>query len=63
MKASIDGNCTACGLCVETCPEVFELPEQADIAGVTMDEVSPEAEEKCREAADNCPAEAIYLQE
>ena len=39
MKASVDDSCIACGLCVEVCPEVFELPEGADMAKVIVDEV------------------------
>jgi ferredoxin len=63
MKASVDESCTACGLCAETCPEVFELPDDADTARVIVDVVPPEAEESCREAADNCPVEAIILKD
>jgi len=63
MRASVDESCTACGLCVETCPEVFELPDEADIASVTVDEVPPGVEDTCREAAENCPVEAIHLEE
>ena len=36
MKAVIDDEiCTGCGLCAETCPEVFELSN--DTATVTVD--------------------------
>ena len=31
-KVWIEEDCTACNLCVDTCPEVFELPD--DIAVV-----------------------------
>ena len=32
MKAKVDPElCTGCGACEETCPEVFELPEGADV--------------------------------
>lgn len=63
MKASVDESCTACGLCVETCPEVFELGEDADVAKVIVDTVPPEAEDACREAAEDCPVEAIRITE
>jgi len=63
MKASVNESCTACGLCVETCPEVFEMPDDADIARVIVDTVPPDAEDACRQAADDCPVEAIEITE
>ena len=63
MKASVDDGCIACGLCVEVCPEVFEMPEGADAAKVLVDEVPAAVESSCREAADGCPVEAIHLEE
>ena len=62
MKAKVDKDtCTGCGLCCDTCPEVFEMAD--DTAKVIVDEVPPQAEEKCREAADGCPVEAISVQD
>ena len=61
MKASVTEDCIACGLCVDTCPEVFEMGDQ--YAEVIVDEVPEDAEETCRQAADECPAEAIVLDE
>jgi ferredoxin len=61
MKATVDESCTACGLCVETCPEVFEMGD--DIAQVKVAEVPEAAQDSCREAADNCPVEAITIEE
>ncbi len=62
MKAIVDADlCTACELCTETCPEVFEMGD--DVAIVKVDIVPPEAEEATRQAADDCPAEAIIIEE
>ncbi len=62
MKATVDPDlCTACELCVETCPEVFEMGE--DVAIVKADPVPPDAEESARQAAEDCPAEAIIIEE
>jgi ferredoxin len=62
MKAIVDKDtCTGCGLCEETCPEVFRLGED-DIAAVIVDEVPPEAQDSAREAAEGCPVEAITIE-
>ncbi|MBM4033719.1 MAG: ferredoxin [Planctomycetes bacterium] len=64
MRAIVDADtCTGCGACVDTCPEVFELPEGADVAKVKADPVPPDAEDSCREAAQACPVEAITIEE
>ena len=61
MKVRIEDLCTACGLCVETCPEVFELGD--GFAQVLVDEVSPEHEDAVRQAAEECPVGAIIVEE
>jgi len=60
MKAIVDAElCTACGLCEDACPEVFEVMD--DVAKVKLDPVPPECEDSCREAVESCPVEAISL--
>ena len=62
MKAIVDKDaCTGCGLCSDACPEVFELGDE--IAEVIADPVPADVEDKCREAAEGCPVEAIKLEE
>jgi len=60
MKVRIEDTCTACGLCVDTCPDVFEMGE--DIAQVIVGEVPAEHEDAAQQAADECPAEAIIVE-
>lgn len=61
MKAVVDPDlCTGCELCVDTCPEVFEMDD--DIAKVIVDVVPADAEECAQEAAESCPAEAISVE-
>ena len=62
MKAVVDKDaCTGCGLCVETCPEVYEMAD--DVAVVKGDAVPSGAEDSAKQAADDCPSEAISIQD
>jgi ferredoxin len=60
MKVRIDDSCTACGLCVETCSEVFQMSDET--AEVIVDEVPPQFEDAVQQAADECPVEAIEVE-
>jgi ferredoxin len=60
MKVRIEDTCTACELCVDTCPEVFEMgPEQAQ---VLVDEVPAGFEDAVKQAVEECPVEAIIVE-
>ncbi len=62
MKAIVDADeCTGCELCTQTCPEVFDMED--DIAVVKGDSVPGEAEETCRQAAEECPVECIAIED
>jgi ferredoxin len=60
-KVWIEEDCTACNLCVDTCPEVFDLPD--DIAVVKEGVDYSEYEDGIREAAESCPVEVIHYEE
>lgn len=61
MKAKVDEDvCTGCGPCEEICPEVFEIVD--GISKVKVNPVPKASEDRCREAMENCPVEAISLQ-
>lgn len=63
MKATVDPDtCIGCAVCEGTCPEVFEMSDD-DLAVVKVDLVPAEAEGTCREAAEECPVEAISIEE
>lgn len=61
MKASLDrSGCISCGLCPQTCPEVFRMGDDG-IAEVYREEVPQEAEDKALEAQEGCPVSVIAV--
>ncbi len=52
--------CIGCTLCVQACPEIFKM--EGDKAVVKVNPVPHEAEDSCRDAAQQCPVEAIVIQ-
>lgn len=62
MKASIDRDgCIGCGLCADTCPEVFRMADDG-LAEVYTDPVPANAEDSASEAADGCPVSVITVE-
>ncbi len=61
MRVKVTDDCIACALCVDACPEVFDMGDE--FAEVIVDEVPEEHKEACREAAAECPSEAIVIEE
>ncbi|OGP75073.1 MAG: ferredoxin [Deltaproteobacteria bacterium RBG_16_49_23] len=62
MKVTVDEEtCIGCEACVDTCPEVFEMV--GDKAVKKVSEVPKDLIESCREAAENCPVEAIQVED
>lgn len=62
MKATIDrSGCIGCGLCADTCPEVFRIADDG-LAEVYTDNVPEDAESSAQEAADNCPVSVISVE-
>jgi ferredoxin len=59
----IEDGCTMCGLCSDTCPEVFELDEDADTAKVVGGADLNDNEEAIKEAAEDCPEDVIKYEE
>ena len=61
MKAKVDASsCTGCGVCVDICPEVFEMGDD-NVSKVKVDAVPADAEDRCRDAAGQCPVSCIAV--
>lgn len=68
MKARVTEDCISCGLCVQICPEVFILADESDlptdgIAQVKMPHIPEKFQAAARQAADECPVNAIIIEE
>ncbi len=62
MKTYVDQDtCISCGLCVSTVNEVYDFNEEGKAEAI-VDSVPPEQEEDARQAADNCPIDAIEIE-
>jgi len=61
MKVRVTEECIACGLCIATCPEVFEMGDT--LAEVKAEPVPAEFEKATRQAAEECPVNAIIIEE
>lgn len=62
MKAEVDQiKCGTIGICVRICPQVFRFHPGDKKAYVQVDEIPEEYWDKCVEAAQKCPNEAITV--
>jgi ferredoxin len=57
----VEEECIGCGVCQDTCPEVFRLNEEKNVAEV----INPSggSEDLIQEAIDSCPVECIHWKE
>ncbi len=61
MKVRVDADlCVGCNLCVDTCPDVFEM--QDDKAIIKSKTVPAGAEDSLKQSKDDCPVEAIIIE-
>jgi ferredoxin len=63
MKVTIDEKgCIGCGLCESICPEVFKMNGE-NRAEVMINNIDKKYEPDCKEAAADCPAGVIKIEE
>ena len=63
MRTVVDADkCIGCGICEGIVPEVFSLLNEP-YAEVLLDPVPEEYQEAAKEAAEECPEEAISITE
>lgn len=58
IKITIEDGCTACGLCEQICPAVFQV---TDVAIVKSGADLKANEQTIKEAADSCPVSVIKI--
>ena len=62
MKLSVNKeDCTGCELCCSSFPDLFEM--KGDTAVTKVDIVPEAAEDDARQAAEDCPVEAIKVED
>jgi len=62
MKARVNAQCAGSGVCADICPQVFEIAPTG-LARVKVDVVPDTAVAACRQAREECPLQAIEIEE
>ena len=63
MKVRITKDCMGDRNCNDLCPEVFEYDEDKLVSIVKMDDIPDQYRAVVRQAAEECGAEAIIIEE
>jgi ferredoxin len=63
MKAIVDKDtCIGCGLCPSVCPEIYQMEDDGK-AVASEEEVPEDLKDSAREGAEQCPVDAIAIEE
>jgi len=60
MKATVNENCIACGLCIGICGDIFSMGGDGFAHGSNFDSARLA---EAQEARDSCPVSAISIEE
>ncbi len=63
MKVKVTEDCMGDRRCNDLCPQVFEYDENELKSTVKLDEIPREYKEVVRQAAEECGAQAIIIEE
>jgi ferredoxin len=62
MKVKVDPDiCIGCTLCTQTCPRLFRTEGDKAVAYISV--VPKDVENTCKQAADECPVNAIIIEQ
>ncbi|MBD3346628.1 MAG: ferredoxin [Chitinivibrionales bacterium] len=62
IRVSVDqSRCKTVGSCVKIAPEIFRFRSGDKKAEAIVETIPPALLQKCKEAADNCPYDAINI--
>ncbi|MCF7916387.1 MAG: ferredoxin [Candidatus Omnitrophica bacterium] len=62
MKVKVDPEaCIGCQMCVQVAPDLFEMKEDKAVAKV--EEVPEDKQDECKQASEQCPVDAIPIEE
>ena len=59
MKLAIEDFCIRCGICIDICPELYEMDDDNDAIRIKVDDVPDNLMEKARESIRDCAVTAI----
>lgn len=62
MKAKVKNMCIGCGACQALVPDVFEINDEGQ-AEVILDTIPKSLEDEVKDASENCPVNAIEVNE
>jgi ferredoxin len=60
VRVTVNGSCQGCGVCEATAPAVFQVTEEGT-ATVLLDSVPEQHHQAVRDAAKECPNEAVEI--
>ena len=59
MRLAIKDSCIRCGICIDICPELYDMDYVEDVIRISLKEVPEELMDKARESIRDCAVAAI----
>ena len=61
MRLAIEDFCVRCGICIDICPELYEMDYDKDAIRIRVDEVPEEMMDRAKESIRDCAVGAIHF--